>query len=423
MTSEQLTQEPAGSDLDVRGPGLLAAGILVMNVATFGFQILAATILGPVGYGGVNAMLSLLLVVAVIQLGLQATSARRVADAPGDVRSIERTMKAVTNRAAIVITALMLALSPLVMHGLKLPSIWPALFVAVCAYPITIWGGQAGILQGERRWRELALLYAANGVPRLVLGPLFMLIRPTETSAMLAVAIAQFAPAIVGWWLLREKHVHEPHPDLRGAVAESLHGSFALLGFFALANVDALLARHVLDLSHAGLYAAGLIVAKVVLFLPQSVIVLVFPSMSKDESQRRALVLSLAVIGVLGVVSVLGSWLLSGLALVFIGGGDYQGVQHDLWRFAALGTALSVLQLLVYSVLARQHRASSLLIWLAFGAVVLLGLQQTTLIGLVTAVSIIDAILMLLLLMHSLWDTRPTLHVGPTSPVAEAPQG
>lgn len=407
MTTDQASAEPQGADIDVRGPGLLAGGILVMNVATFGFQILAARILGPEGYGGVNAMLSLLLVVAVIQLGLQATSARRVADAPGDVRAIERTMKAVTNRAAIAITVLMLALSPLVEHGLKLPTVWPALLVAVCAFPITIWGGQAGILQGERRWRELALLYLANGVPRLVLGPLFMLIHPTETSAMLAVAIAQFAPALVGWWVLREKHVHEPHPDLRGAVNESLHGSFALLGFFALANVDALMSRHVLDLHHAGLYAAGLIVAKVVLFLPQSVIVLVFPSMSKAESQRRALVLSLAVIAVLGVVSVLGSWVLSGLALVFVGGNDYQGVQHDLWRFAALGTALSVLQLLVYSVLARQHRASSLLIWLAFGAVVLFGLQQSSLIGLVSTVSIVDAILMLTLLVHSLWATRP----------------
>lgn len=394
--------------MDVRGSGLLAGGILVMNVATFGFQILAARILGPENYSGINSMLSLLLVVAVLQLGLQATSARRVAEAPGDVRSIERLMKAVTNRAAITVTVLMLALSPLVEYALKLPDIWPALLVAVCAYPITIWGGQAGILQGERRWRELALLYLANGVPRLVLGPIFMLIHPTETSAMLAVAIAQFAPTLVGYWVLREKHVHEAHPDLKGAVTEALHGSFALLGFFALANIDAIaISKHTLDPKNAGLYAAGLIVAKVVLFLPQSVIVLVFPSMSKSESQRRALVLSLGVIAVLGVVSILGSWVLSSLALVFVGGNDYVGVQHELWRFAALGTALSVLQLLVYSVLARQHRASSILIWLAFGAVLVLGLQQSSLVSLVTTVTIIDGILMVLLLSHSLWATRP----------------
>lgn len=418
MTTEQLTEDPQSRDVDVRGSGLLAAGILVMNVATFGFQILAARILGPENYSGINSMLSLLLVVAVLQLGLQATAARRVAEAPGDVRAIERTMKAVTNRAAITITVLMLALSPLVEYGLKLPNIWPALLVAVCAYPITIWGGQAGILQGERRWRELALLYLANGVPRLVLGPIFMLVHPTETSAMLAVTIAQFAPTIVGYWVLREKHVHEAHPDMKGAVAESLHGSFALLGFFALANIDAIaISKHTLDARNAGLYAAGLIVAKVVLFLPQSVIVLVFPSMSKSESQRRALVMSLSVIGVLGVVSVLGSWILSGLALVFVGGNDYQGVQHDLWRFAVLGTALSVLQLLVYSVLARQHRASSILIWLAFGAVVLFGLQQSSLDGLVTTVSIIDATLMIVLLTHSLWATRrgPQPELDPTA--------
>jgi O-antigen/teichoic acid export membrane protein len=210
--------------------------------------------------------------------------------------------------------------------------------------------------------------------------------------------------------------VHEAHPDIKGAVAEALHGSFALLGFFALANVDAItISKHTLDAKHAGLYAAGLIVAKVVLFLPQSVIVLVFPSLSKGESQRRALIMSLSVIGVLGLLSVLGSWVLSGLALVFVGGHDYQGVQHDLWRFAVLGTALSVLQLLVYSVLARQHRASSILIWLAFGAVVLFGLQQSTLDGLITTVTIIDATLMLVLLTHSLWATRTAPELDPAA--------
>ncbi|BBH16241.1 hypothetical protein Back2_05280 [Nocardioides baekrokdamisoli] len=394
--------------MDVRGSGLLAAGILVMNVATFGFQILAATILGPATYSAVGAMLALQLVIAVVQLGVQATAARRVAAAPGDVRSIERTMKVVTNRAAIALTVLMIALSPVIQHGLRLPSIWTALIVGVAAYPITLWGGQAGILQGERRWRDLALLYLANGVPRVVIGPLFMLVHPTETSAMLAVLIAQFSPAIVGWWVLREPHVHEPHPDVRGAVSEMLHGSFAMLGFVALSNVDILIARHILPHNsiQAGLYAAGLIVTKVVLFLPQSVIVLVFPSMSKSESRRKALLLSLSVVGILGVVGIAGSWILSGLALVFVGGHDYQGVQHDLWRFAVLGTALSVLQLLVYSVLARQHRMSSVLIWLAFGAVVVFGLRQSSLTGLVTVVTIIDSILMALLLSHSLWETR-----------------
>ncbi len=61
--------------------------------------------------------------------------------------------------------------------------------------------------------------------------------------------------------------------------SETFHNSNALLAFFALSNVDILVARNVLGEHQAGLYAGGLILVKAVLFLPQFVVVLAFPSM------------------------------------------------------------------------------------------------------------------------------------------------
>ena len=54
----------------------------------------------------------------------------------------------------------------------------------------------------------------------------------------------------------------------------------ALLAFFALSNADIVVARNVLDGHDAGLYAGGLILTKAVLFLPQFVVVVAFPSMA-----------------------------------------------------------------------------------------------------------------------------------------------
>ena len=45
-----------------------------------------------------------------------------------------------------------------------------AALLAVVSVPFTIMGGQAGILQGERRWGALSVLYVLSGVPRLVIG-------------------------------------------------------------------------------------------------------------------------------------------------------------------------------------------------------------------------------------------------------------
>ena len=59
----------------LRDGAAIAIAMAVMNVATYGFTILAARMLGPAEYGALAAVMGLLLVVNVLSLGLQATGA------------------------------------------------------------------------------------------------------------------------------------------------------------------------------------------------------------------------------------------------------------------------------------------------------------------------------------------------------------
>lgn len=401
----------------VRGSAGLAVATLAMNVATYGFQMIAARLLGSERYGGIASLMNVLLIVSVFQLGLQATAARRVASTPGDVVAIEQVITSVSLRTAVVLGVLMLALAKPVEELLRLDSIYPALLLAVAVVPLTVLGGQCGILQGERRWAELSLVYLATGVPRVLVGVVAMIIRPTEGAAMAAVALTAFAPAIVGAIALRHRRTSAPTPTVRPSVREMLGGSVALLGFFVLSNVDLLIARNIMPgkgeaATAAGLYAGGLIVTKALLFLPQAVVVLAFPSMSAVGTRLRALLTSLTAIAGLGVLGIAGTALLSGIALVFVGGDDYQPIQHRLWLFAVIGTFLSLLQLLVYSALARQHRRSSYLVWSA--VVVLVGVgahishlpRPDRLDALLHAVIAVDGTLTVALLLLSLWHLR-----------------
>jgi O-antigen/teichoic acid export membrane protein len=381
-----------------------------MNISTYGFQIIAARILGPSEYGAIASLMAVLMVMAVLQLGLQATAARRIAGHPGHVAQIERGALLVTYRAAAVLGGVMLVLAPLMWQLLRLDGIVPALLLAVAAVPLTIMGGQAGILQGERRWVPLALVYLGVGVPRLLLGTVCILVVPTETSAMLGVMLGLWVPAATGWWALRtgrgpgeSSEDHRARPMAREAVT----ASFALLGFLVLSNADIIVARNVLDEHDAGLYAGGLILTKAVLFLPQFVVVIAFPSMATVDGRRSALLRSLALVLVLGSVCTLGAWVFSGLALVFVGGSEYADVQSLLWVFAVLGTLLSMLQLLVYSVLARRGTGSAYLVWVGVAVLLVTTLiTATTLEQLVSTVTLVDAALFLVLLAVSLWRLR-----------------
>ncbi|WP_246081792.1 lipopolysaccharide biosynthesis protein [Nocardioides litoris] len=392
--------------------GLIALAIGVMNIATYGFTILAARALGPQQYGAVAAVMNLMLVVAVVSLALQATAARRVAAAPGDVRVIEHGIRRVTLRAALGLGGALVLLAPLTNVLLRLESLATAVVVGLIAVPLTVMGGQAGILQGERRWRPLAVLYVAAGVPRLVAGAGLLLWRPEELVAILAVLIGAVPPVLVGWWALRDRgHVDDEGSGTdhggRALVRESLRNSQALLAFFALSNVDVIVARNVLSDHESGLYAAGLILTKAMLFLPQFVVVVAFPDMADSGARRRALRLSLALVGVLGVVGVLATYLLSGLALVFVGGSEYAEVQSQLWLFAVLGTLLSMVQLLVYALLAQEASRALLVLW---AVLVVLAVAAATLAGSVTSLVVVvvavDSLLLAALLVPALRTPR-----------------
>jgi O-antigen/teichoic acid export membrane protein len=407
---------PVGVRGLLRGSAGIAVAMAVMNVATYGFQMVAARVLGPAAYGAIAGLMALLMVIAVLQLGLQAPAARRISATPTHVAQIEQVILAVTYRAALALGAVMLVVSPLVWALLRLDSIVPAILLAVSAVPLTIMGGQAGILQGERRWFPLAAIYLAIGVPRVVIGTACILWRPTETSAMFGVMLGLMIPALVGWYALRRSRVsgatsddHETRPMAR----ETVRNSTALLAFFVLSNADIVVARNVLDSHDAGLYAGGLILTKAVLFLPQFVVVVAFPSMSTVDERRKALLRSLAAVLALGIVCTVGAFVLSDIAMVFVGGEEYSDIQSGLWAFAVLGTLLSMLQLLVYSVLARQGTRSTYFVWLAVVMLLTLTPWVATLGALLAVVTVIDAALFVLLLTLSLWRMRtPPLPVG-----------
>ncbi len=402
---------PASSRAQAPGRGgvSIAVAMGVMNVATYGFTILAARLLGPVSYGGVAAVMNLLLVVSVVALALQATAARRIAADADHVAQIERGVLGVTWRAGLALGVVLLLAAPLVERVLRLDSLGSAVLVACTAVPVTVMGGQAGVLQGERRWVPLGAVYVAAGVPRLVIGTGLLLWRPTEELAVGAVALGSLAPVVVGWWALRGERSPGSEADRhagRALLVESLVNSQALLAFFALANLDVVVARNVLSPHAAGLYAGGLILTKALLFLPQFVVVVAFPALATAHERARALTLSLVAIGAAGAVGALACWLLPELALVFVGGGAYAEIAGGLWLFAILGTVLAGLQLVVYSVLARQGRRTSLLLWIGLAAMVVAASTAGSLGGLVVRVLTVDAVLLVVLVAFSAWLVR-----------------
>ena len=219
--STDLASRRGGLPAFLTGSGQIAVAMMVMNIATYGFTMTAARIIGPVPYGAFFALMNLMLIAGVVMLGLQATAARRISADPEHVGQIEKEILRVGLYTSLLLGALLILGAPLINTVLDLDSVPTALLAGVAAVPMTMMGAQAGILQGERRWRELAILYVLSGVPRLVIGAALILWEPTEFMAFLGVTIGFYAPVLYGFRVLR-------HPRETGETHE-LHGVLTIL--------------------------------------------------------------------------------------------------------------------------------------------------------------------------------------------------
>lgn len=359
--------------------GVVAVSMTAMNLATYGFTLIAARVLEPRYFGELTALMGIILVGNVVSLGLQATTARRLATRdPGEHPAIIAAARRATWIAAAIVSAAALALAPVLREVLALSSWWSMLCVAATLIPLTIFGTQAGVAQGNRRWSRLALLYAAVGVGRLVFGSLAAVIEPRPSVVMVGVLLGAVVPVVVGWPLLRSGPPDtDPAADSgsRAVLVETVHGTHALLAFFALTNADAVLARVVFSPHDSGVYAAGLIVTKACLFLPQFVTVVAYPDLARAVDRRTRRVAAL-LITALGAAVVAGVWLLPDLALAFVGGDDYAEVRSILPLFAVEGSMFALVQLLLYDALARRSRVIVIALWIALAVVTVVALTS-----------------------------------------------
>jgi O-antigen/teichoic acid export membrane protein len=366
----------------------------------------AAMLLGPVEYGGVARLMFILLVVGVLSLGLQATGARKIAANPSRRGEVEAAVMSASYRSALALGALCLALTPVIAWTARLDSWTPALMIGLSAVPLTVMGGQSGVLQGERRWAPLAGIYLGMGLGRFVIGGALMLVLPTAFGAMLGVTIGACVPAVIGALALghvgRGRVGQATAVDPEQVLHEVVANSHALFAFFALSGVDVLVAGLVLDEHSSGLYAAGLILTKAVLFLPQVVVIVAFPSMASATERHRVYLRALALVATAGILATVGAIAFSGLAIAFVGGDQYSAIEPYVGLFAALGMVLAMIQLMVYEVVARQHRASVLILWAGLVGVASTALYVDSVGSLVLSVTVVNLLVLLTLVLDAM---------------------
>lgn len=350
------------------GGATVALGMMGMNIAAYGLTLVAARSLVPREFGALTALLGILLVGNVASLGLQATTARRLAveseHAAGIIGVTIRVTLIVAAAVACAVALASVVLTPI----LKLDSLWPVILCGATLFPLTLMGAQAGIAQGTERWGALTAIYLANGIGRVIGGSVAIAIDPSVNSAMIGIAIGAWLPIVAGARLFALQSSDHVRVSRRGLVREAVLGTHALLAFFVLSNMDSFIARNHFNVHESGLYASGLILGKAAFFFPQFISVVFFPDLARATSHHARL-RAVTIVAGFGLLAVVATAVLPKVALILVGGEQYAEMTSRLWLFALTGSVLAIVHLLVFDALARHAHGIATLLWLAVAAV------------------------------------------------------
>ncbi len=344
-----------------KGLVFVGAATMIGNGAAYLLSMVAARVLVPAEFGALGALLGLLVIISTVGIAMQAFTARRVAVATTDRSAVEgETIRLASLVAIVIIVGGLLVAWPVGMI-FQIPFLAVATGIASIGFVI-LGSATMGIAQGREEHLRLSWAFIANGVGRATGGIVGVVLLQSVTGVGIGVMIGCALGAFLSYRLICPGAWAAAIP--KGVPAEFGHVVHALAVLFTLTNVDVLLARIFLTEDQSGEYAVGVLLAKIAFFLPNAIIIVLFPKMTGGRS-NRTVYLATGLTACVGLVITGFSFLFGNLVIRILGGAQYTELGSEAWLFALEGSAFALVQVLLYARLATQDTRAVLAVWAA----------------------------------------------------------
>jgi O-antigen/teichoic acid export membrane protein len=291
--SELAPPETGALQSGARSGALLAVASGVAIVANYIFLLAAGRVLGSDRYGSLAALLGLLAVVLIPAQALQMAVSREVSRriASGESASAyafaRRTLRlALIGTVPLVVLALVLAV-PLA-DLLNIDSTGVVVLAEVGLVTAFVAPVAMGVLQGSQRFHALAALYVVPFVLRLGVFAIAAAAGYRLGAAVLATTASALLGTALAFGLIRAPLAQVStgaRIDLRPFLRYLAPVAVGLIGIALLTHIDLLIVRARFSGHDAGAYAAASAFARVGLFLPATILAVLFPRTAARQAR------------------------------------------------------------------------------------------------------------------------------------------
>lgn len=262
---------------------------MVVNGINYLYHMVMGRVLGPVDYGVLAALYSLLYIVGIIPASTSIAVVKFISSVKEqqEVGLIYQTLKKATFYLGGVITLLIFLFSPLISNFLHIGNVLTTALVGVIFFLSLITLINQATSQGLLRFVGSVGPNLISAVIKFGLGLLLVLIGWSVFGAIIGIVVAAILSMLYSFWYLGKivKSKVNNGYDLKPFLKYSLPVLLQALAFTSFFTTDVLLIKHFFPAFEAGLYAALSMLGKIIFFASSPITATMFPIVAGRKSR------------------------------------------------------------------------------------------------------------------------------------------
>lgn len=269
------------------GSAVLLAGLGLVTLINFGYNIAVARFLGPTAFGHTTAVYTLLILISSVTLSFQILTAKIVAQqvSPAAQGAVYEGFHKRGWSAGVLVGLLLVLFRNTVTSYLNLPDPVLIELLAVGAAFYVPLGARRGYIQGTCNFRHLAYNLVIEGSVRLC-GSLAAIALGTGVKGVIAANVCAVA---IAYFLAQPRlpDITSSVPQVPVAFREGLQAAVFFAGQVVINNCDIVVVKHFFPSEMAGVYAAVAMVGRVVFAFSWAVVTSMFPIVAETTSRKQ----------------------------------------------------------------------------------------------------------------------------------------
>lgn len=319
------------------GSAVVFVGNMTANVVNYLYHLIMGRMLGPVEYGVLASLYSILYLVGIIPSSASVSIVKFISSAkPKEVYSVYKSINKLVLNISIVLVAIMVLVTPFASKFLHIDNYFAVLLVAPILFFSLVTLVNQSSAQGLLKFSGLVIPTLISSFLKFALGVAFVFVGWSVAGVMFAVAVGMLFAYFYSFNFIK-KHINATKVktiDLKPFIKYSGPVLIQALAFTSIFTVDVILAKHFLDPFSAGIYAALSTLGKIIFFATSPIASTMFPVIAKRKSLNQGYLKVffasfLITFGIAGLATLV-FWLFPDLTIGILYGKDYLSAKGDL---------------------------------------------------------------------------------------------